>query len=1518
MATKTNKLLQFLSFFLVLFLLVGQLAVFQLAPSVKASVSSGWYYSGWNYRKEHNLTSSSAVTDYQVKFDVYNVTGTDSGSSVYLGSNVQADFDDVRWTWYNTSSNSEVECDYWIESYSSDHATFWVEVPSIPSSGNSTIYIYYGKSDVSTTSNGDNTFLLFDHFEGTSLDSNKWGTYGSPDLSVSNSIVSISAPDTSSKVDFHSLNTYGGGYVARGRFQIPTLPTNVGFIAGFITTGTYTAVSRTAFLRCLSTVANFTAISGDGTNYDFPDYGVAKDTSWHVTEARRTGSSDKFSLDDATPISGSHPTNTARNVGVQVDRCTQTIKFDWLLLRKYVDPEPAHGSWGTEEEESEPPSIGFYWGVEKNTSYAEVTVNWLAGTGRNISGYIFNWKGENESWVSLGGDSDNETVTIYKSIESESVGWISWQMWVNDTAGEWSTTGQKKLWVWKEQKEFNSEVLAPLGQMCSWTRGFYYNGSKEAIYVVYINTSTTPWSYYCRAYDVENDNWTVGYYIADLPEDDTHHAPSIGLLPDKRLLLTYGYYSYFKIRTSVYSADTENNLTKLITNWNSEQTVYSGTTSCYPYHAHLQNTSLVLFRDGGAQGGDVALLRWKNNVNVTLWVNEWDETYDEWEIKIGSSPYIDDSDNRISTQYVDKRIGDFKFEDIPYVEQKDSVELYIQCHSTITAPIEVYLCNGTGTYSLGTSEWGGWKKWDVTQYFSTTYSFNVAEIRLTSRTENESYRHVYRAYLKVVNATGFIDKQTIATHSTYLKSPRAHQLFVENETETVVASWVIKEANTETKVCLAYSEDEGITWKFYNGTTASNSPVMGNFTVYDFPDSEYGATQLTQSTVLQNNKFNILCQYYDDNYTYGKDSNYYGYVINGTLGQSDVDVNNATYYNGTKIAFSAGYSKIYIDPYYGLPAFWATYNNATGFAKFVQYPENAYWFKLVFQIPNYDSSVYNLPLVNPQESYENIAVRNKVILGNLTIWNTKEDATNDTLYGVKFTASSSGYITTFRIYLDFSDPTGSLSIKYGIYNSTLHLIGNGSTTIVTKPDKRWYGFGLTPSIYVCQGQTYWLAFKFPKNGYYDIFYKETTDSQASFTYTTTWNDSLPSNISSPDYQNRTYTVYGREIIIEIIGLAHPPQPTQIGVEGTIQPESQVTFHAYWTDNSHLDCAAFYWNASGTMSQNGTLDWADNPLEAWSNFTRTLPSTAQVITWYIEANDTDGNCGNTTIQYLIIAQEISYSFTETATLTTILNQWQESLFTLIQVISPTESVSYWQEQKHSFYETTSQTTILNHWIENVYVFFGTVYPSTMLGHWVEIMFMFTESLSFSEQLQPIQAEAVFTLTQTITPSESVTYLQEQQYILTETATPTTTFQHWIEGINVFTETFTETLQQTATVHYWIEMSHTLTETFNPQTLLETVGEVVYVLTETLTGTTQSEIAQELLQTMAETLKPTTVFNYAKELVETFITNIETVHAQATLHKQIFTPTEEINTALVLAAFAATIAIIALSLTITKKD
>jgi len=345
METKTNKPQQFLSFFLVLFLLASQLAVFRFVSSVNASVSSGWYYSGWDYRKEHNLTSSSAVADYQIKFEVYNTTGTDSGNSVYLGSNVQADFDDVRWTWYNTSSNSEVECDYWIESYSSNHATFWVEVPSIPSSGNSTIYIYYGNSTATTTSNGDNTFLFFDPFD--SFDTDVWsGDTGA--YSASNGILSCS----SSGAQIFLSPTYSD-HAIRVRFR-GTDATSAR--AGILARTDGTAESEQYRFR---TRVN----DNDDCGIGVYEAGVVDewlstvsytfDTNvWYVSEFRLYGTSLKGYINDVEQTSVTDNRFSSGQAGWRT-YTNAGFDLDWYLIRKYVDPEPTHGSWGTEETQEE-------------------------------------------------------------------------------------------------------------------------------------------------------------------------------------------------------------------------------------------------------------------------------------------------------------------------------------------------------------------------------------------------------------------------------------------------------------------------------------------------------------------------------------------------------------------------------------------------------------------------------------------------------------------------------------------------------------------------------------------------------------------------------------------------------------------------------------------------------------------------------------------------------------------------------------------------------------------------------------------------------------------------------------------------------------------------------------------------------------------------------------------------------------------------------------------------------------
>jgi len=162
---KTKKRLSSKRFFVSLLFITTLLIGISLFHSLNnqeeslAAPDTGWL-TGWNYRKSHTINSATgAGTNYQVKIIVYKSTGTDTGQDVYLGADVRDDFGDVRFT----DNDGESLLDYWIETFTSGvSATFWVEVQDDLSSSNQTIYIYYDKSDATTTSNGENTFSLFD------------------------------------------------------------------------------------------------------------------------------------------------------------------------------------------------------------------------------------------------------------------------------------------------------------------------------------------------------------------------------------------------------------------------------------------------------------------------------------------------------------------------------------------------------------------------------------------------------------------------------------------------------------------------------------------------------------------------------------------------------------------------------------------------------------------------------------------------------------------------------------------------------------------------------------------------------------------------------------------------------------------------------------------------------------------------------------------------------------------------------------------------------------------------------------------------------------------------------------------------------------------------------------------------------------------------------------------------------------------------------------------------------------
>src|SRR3972149_7703963 len=136
------------------------------------------WLTGWNYRKPITISNTgSSLTDYQILVTVDTSALISAGKMLSNGN-------DIRFT---TSDGSTI-VNYWIESGINTTITkIWVKIPSI-SLGSNTIYLYYNNPVAPAASNGTNTFVFFDDFPGTTLDTSKWTAMNSPSISISGSV----------------------------------------------------------------------------------------------------------------------------------------------------------------------------------------------------------------------------------------------------------------------------------------------------------------------------------------------------------------------------------------------------------------------------------------------------------------------------------------------------------------------------------------------------------------------------------------------------------------------------------------------------------------------------------------------------------------------------------------------------------------------------------------------------------------------------------------------------------------------------------------------------------------------------------------------------------------------------------------------------------------------------------------------------------------------------------------------------------------------------------------------------------------------------------------------------------------------------------------------------------------------------------------------------------------------------------------------------------------------------------
>jgi len=318
----------------------------------------GWL-SGWGYRKSHEIEGSTAgaQTDYQIRIKVHYGSGTDSGEDVYLNGKCRTDFGDIRFT----SDDGVTELSYWMEEeVDGDYAVFWVKVPSIPVSPDAaTIYIYYGNPSAESISNGEATFLLFDDFEGDALDTNKWMALGTGSITVSGGVVTIDTT-TRQAARIRSVQTFDRPLRLRVRCRMNTEVNYAHTYFAILASSDFVwesgnNVGNAYFGHAQSNYYDYSQVMRklpDGAGVVLASGSVKVDTTtFHVFQIQNYAGSLKQIMEYDTSSEVLTATDTDYTTGHVFlgQRYTGAAIVDWVFVAKYVDPEPSHGAWGSEE-----------------------------------------------------------------------------------------------------------------------------------------------------------------------------------------------------------------------------------------------------------------------------------------------------------------------------------------------------------------------------------------------------------------------------------------------------------------------------------------------------------------------------------------------------------------------------------------------------------------------------------------------------------------------------------------------------------------------------------------------------------------------------------------------------------------------------------------------------------------------------------------------------------------------------------------------------------------------------------------------------------------------------------------------------------------------------------------------------------------------------------------------------------------------------------------------------------------
>ncbi|MHA2200918.1 MAG: DUF2341 domain-containing protein, partial [Candidatus Thorarchaeota archaeon] len=352
----------------------------------------------WDYRQSHEIQGvAGACEGYQVQIKIdYDATSS-TGNTLGANSNCETDFRDIRFV----DSDGVTLLDYWLEEYTtSDSAIFWVEVLD-DLSFDQTIYVYYGNDVATTTSNGDTTFLFFDDFNGSVIDTDKWNvTIGQEgdDFDVVNGYVEfLDAADERANIISYDADSWTGGIALEFNWYWESAWNIIaaGLCEPDPTYGYWSGSDDAAIYETRST--DSWDVENDGGNDHIETYTSTNSVwstqgvYWYSTSHMEIYDQRVEQFDYTTGL----PNEDLHVIFSSYDGDSDNeFKVDWVFVRNLVESGPTHGSWGSAETPTQNSAGG--WGA---------------------------WEYADDSMIVIGGyDNSNSAVRLYYGTD----GWLEY------------------------------------------------------------------------------------------------------------------------------------------------------------------------------------------------------------------------------------------------------------------------------------------------------------------------------------------------------------------------------------------------------------------------------------------------------------------------------------------------------------------------------------------------------------------------------------------------------------------------------------------------------------------------------------------------------------------------------------------------------------------------------------------------------------------------------------------------------------------------------------------------------------------------------------------------------------------------------------------------------------------------------------------------------------------------------------------------------------------------------------